>query len=285
MTLRSFFLVTALALLATAGATVAVLQDPRPVTVVQSETPAFPALRADPDAVARVVVEGPGGRVELSRREGGAWVATNKYDHPAEGAKIRRMVVRLSDMHLVEAKTRREDLLYRLKLQDPDQEGAASHSLRLLDEEGTAIVEAVFGQRHWRRAGAARNGIYFRHADSHQAWLAGGGFTFTSDPVQWLDDVILDIPGEAVKAVTVAPRSRRQRLSHRPPDRGRGLCPRGRPGPAAAGSGGLGPSRRRSEGTQAEGRGARDRAGVAGHAAQAPASRPSMAANSGWSWP
>lgn len=203
MTMRAFLIMAVLAGLAFAGAVSAVLQAPRSIEIVQAETPAFPALRANPDAVAKVVVKGPDGEVELERRGKDQWIATSKHGYRAETRKLRNLVVRLSDMHLVEAKTKREELLYRLELEDPDTEDAQSHYLRLADEAGLTIVEAIFGQRHWRRTGAVRNGIYFRHVGSNQAWLAGGGYTLDGGPVAWLENVIIDLDATATRSIKV----------------------------------------------------------------------------------
>ncbi len=204
MTLRGFLVMALLAGFALTGAVVTVITEPGSGTIVQAETPAFPALRADPDAVARVVVDGEDGRIELERR-GADWIATNKHDYPANPRKLRRLIVRLSDMHLTAAKTKRPELHYRIEVEGPDAPNTKSHGLRLEDAQGNTILDAVFGQRHWRRTGAARNGIYFRHAGDDQAWLAGGGYSLDGGLIAWLETVIVDLRADQVRSVVVAP--------------------------------------------------------------------------------
>lgn len=204
MTLRGFLVMALLAGVALVGATVTVVTEPGSGTLVQAETPAFPALRADPDAVARVVVTGEDGRVELARRGPDRWVATNKHDYPANPRKLRRLIVQLSDMHLTAAKTSRPKLHYRLELEGPEAPATKSHGLRLEDARGTAILDAVFGQRHWRRTGAARSGIYFRHAGDDQAWLAGGGYSLDGGLIAWLETGIVDLRADEVRGVAVS---------------------------------------------------------------------------------
>jgi hypothetical protein len=193
------------ALASVLGATHALLQQPGYSAVDVRLAPAFPDLRARPDQVARLEIIGGGARFSLQRQAEG-WVSADAGGFPADDRKIAKLVVGLSDMQLVSAKTRQAELYHRLDLADPegDPESRAQR-LVLRDNEGVALVDAFFGKKYWRRTGNARTGIYLRRSGEAQSWLASGGEAVEGSLVAWLDKVIVDIPPARLARVAIRP--------------------------------------------------------------------------------
>ncbi len=194
---------TAVAVLA---AVFAVLGAPSIATVATDNAPAFPALRAHPDAVARIIVASAKERFTLRRTKDGRWVATDKFDYPADAAKIRDLVAGLADLRLVEPKTRRPDRYARLEVEDVGAPGAKSRSVRLEDAKGQPLAEAIIGKRRFRYTGGAPNGVYICRSGEARAWLASGRAEVEPRLVDWLDKTVVNIARETVARVEIEPR-------------------------------------------------------------------------------
>ena len=125
---------------------------------------------------------------------------------PADDQKIAKLVVGLSDMQLVSAKTRQAELYHRLDLADPESDPESrAQRLILRDNEGGTLVDAFFGKKHWRRTGNVRTGIYLRRSGEAQSWLASGGEAVEGSMVAWLDKIIVDIPPDRLARVAIRP--------------------------------------------------------------------------------
>ena len=168
-----FVLGLALVTLLTTGAAVWVtLQQPAASPVQIGDEPAFPALREQPDAVAKVIVTAPEGTFTLTRAED-RWVAADRHDYPVAAGKLRELVVQLADMKLIEAKTSRPERYARLEVEDVAA-GASSRQIRLEDADGKVLAEAIIGKQRQRLTGAEPSGTYLRRPGEAQSWLDVG---------------------------------------------------------------------------------------------------------------
>jgi len=109
MALTAFAVVLAVATLAVGGA-----GGER----VGTDQRALPALSAELGDVASVEVHRAG--LDLTFvRDGDNWLVAQKSNYPADPGKIRRIVLALADMSLVEPKTSKPELYPRLEVEDP----------------------------------------------------------------------------------------------------------------------------------------------------------------------
>lgn len=205
MSPRSVLILALLTALATAAAVTMVLLEPGTGRVVIEAEPAFPALRADPDAVARIVVRQGGEEVVLSRTGSDRWVSETDDGYPVDAGRVRALVVALSDMQLVEAKTRDPERFARLEVEDPELEDARSRLLTLTDGDGGILAEAVIGKERNRLTGTEPAGTYIRRPGEDQSWLATGRLDLAAAPDAWLERQIVDVPAEEVVEVEVTP--------------------------------------------------------------------------------
>lgn len=204
MTPKGFLGLAAVTLLTTIGAVVTVLNQPSTAPVAYVDEPAFPDLRANPDAVAKVTIETRDGSVILSRTSPGTWMAPDHYEYPAATDKIAKLVRQLNDMRLIEAKTASQDRYTRLEVEDLGGE-AKSRLIRLEDEQGQILAEALIGKRLFRLTGTQPSGTYIRRSGEEQSWLASGGFDLEPEIQTWLDQLIVEIPGERVARIDITP--------------------------------------------------------------------------------
>jgi hypothetical protein len=136
---------------------------------------------------------------------GGRWVVVEKGNYPAAPDKMRRLLLGLADLRLVEPKTERPDRFARLDLDDPGN--GKSSLVALQDRGGKTIAELVVGTTRHDRFGGGNDGVYVRKPGNDRAWLARGSVgqsgDLSGDVVSWLDRRILDIAASRIATVTL----------------------------------------------------------------------------------
>ncbi|MEM7043316.1 MAG: DUF4340 domain-containing protein [Pseudomonadota bacterium] len=203
MTPKTFIGLAALTVFATAGAVVAVINQPTTGPVAHVDEPAFPELRAGPDRVAKVTIQTKDGTITLNRTSPETWTSPDRFDYPAANDKIARLVRQLNDMRLIEAKTSNAERYGRLEVEDMTEE-ANSRLIRLEDDGGQVLAEALIGKRLFRLTGSASSGTYVRRPGENQSWLASGGFDLEPEVEAWLDQIVVEIDREEVSTVDIA---------------------------------------------------------------------------------
>ena len=204
MTPKGFLGLAAVTLLTTIGAVVTVLNQPSTAPVAFVDEPAFPGLRAEPDAVAKITIQTKDGSVTLARTSPETWVAPDRYEYPAAVDKINKLVRQLNDMRLIEAKTSSQDRYTRLEVEDLGDD-AKSRLVRLEDDQGNVLAEALIGKRLFRLTGTEPSGTYIRRLGEEQSWLASGGFDLDPEVETWLDQVVVELGGDQVARVEITP--------------------------------------------------------------------------------
>lgn len=203
MTPKTFLGLAALTLATTVGAGVAVMNQPATAPVAYIDEPAFPELRAEPDAVAKITIQTKDGTITLTRTSPETWTSPDRFDYPAAGDKINKLVRQLNDMRLIEAKTASAERHARLEVEDMTEE-ANSRLIRLEDDDGNVLAEALIGKRLFRLTGSANSGTYIRRPGEEQSWLASGGFDLEPEVEVWLDQIVVEIDREEVAVVEIA---------------------------------------------------------------------------------
>ncbi len=111
---------------------------------------ALPGLAARLNDVALVEVKRSG--LDLTFiRDGNAWLTEQKSKYPADAGKVRRIVLALSDMTLVEPKTGEPSLYPRLQVEDPGD--GKSTLVTIKDKSGNDIARLIVGKYSYDRLG------------------------------------------------------------------------------------------------------------------------------------
>ena len=207
MSPKVFLGLLAVTVITSAAALLTALAQPTAAPVSYVDEPAFPALRENPDAVAKVVLTTPEGSFTLVRETGDRWSALERFGYPVEKDQVRALIVALADMRLIEAKTRLPERYGRLEVEDVDAEDAKSRLLRVESADGKVLAEAIFGKQQHRLTGDQAAGTYLRRPGEAQSWLASGGVAIDAEVVSWLDDEIVDLDAERIGRVEIRPES------------------------------------------------------------------------------
>jgi Domain of unknown function (DUF4340) len=160
--------------------------------------PVLPELRKSLNSIGEVrLIKGDGSRTTLKKRDKD-WVVAER-DFPADDGRVRKLLLDLSDLKVIEEKTR--DPANYSKLGVEDVKAANATGTRVELAEGAKTVSLILGKPSGTKSG------FVRVADKEQSLLAGPQVSVDADPRHWLDRTVLDLPQDRVKEVAVTPAS------------------------------------------------------------------------------
>ena len=131
----------------------------------------FPALASQGPKIARIELRQGDKKLALERKEQN-WVLADRGGYPAKTEAVRTLLVRLAEAQLVEPKTRKSDRFNMLELEDAGVKDTKSREVRLLDQQGAVIAQAIIGKKRIDAFGSSKSGTYVRWPEDVQAWLA-----------------------------------------------------------------------------------------------------------------
>lgn len=198
---RLFLLMIAAALSAIAAAAVSFTGGGHPTDPLAGR-PVLPQVKADPNAVVKVILTGAKGVITLNRGETG-WTVGEKSGYPADPLKTRKLLLGLAELTYVEPKTALPALYSRLDLDDPGKDKSQAILVEADDAKGTVLGKLIVGKRRIDELGGGNDGVYFRLQGEAQSWLAKGTLDIDSDVLQWLDRRFVDLPEARIKQATI----------------------------------------------------------------------------------
>lgn len=162
----------------------------------------FPALAEKINDVATVVVARKDDTTTIARKAD-TWTVNDKSDYPAAFDKVRRLLVDLAELRVLEQKTSSPELFAALELEDLSQADAKSTVVTLKGPGGADMLSVVVGKVRPGRGGSSGDGVYVRRAGENQTWLARGRVGLERGDVNWLDRLVIDVPRERVARATI----------------------------------------------------------------------------------
>ncbi|SDB70740.1 DUF4340 domain-containing protein [Belnapia rosea] len=163
---------------------------------------AFPGLAARLTEAARIEIRKHDGSLTLLRQDE-AWVLPERGNYPVRPERVRELLVGLTELRLVEARTADPGQHDRLGVDDPNRPGSTALLLRVLAAGGQPIAELVIGRRRVRTQGNVPESAYIRRPSESQAWLAEGRLPADADPQLWVDRDIANIAQDRIRRVTI----------------------------------------------------------------------------------
>ena len=169
-----------------------------PVETLGTGEPLVPGLADGLNEVRALKITGAANLpiASLNRGESG-WTMAEKNGHPADVAKIREFLLKLSEATVLEAKTADPNNYAKLGVEEVSATEAKG---ALVEIEGLrAPVRLIVGNYNARGA----EGTYVRRADEAQSLLAKGSFAVDKVAANWLVRDIADIPSSRVREVAI----------------------------------------------------------------------------------
>jgi hypothetical protein len=154
----------------------------------------LPGLRAGLAKVASVTLVGAGERklVTLENRDG-RWHLAERDGYPADGAKVRELLIRLAGLKRLEAKTADPARYAVLGVEDPA--GADAKSVRIDIATAAGSIALIAGRR------GNGDSSYVRVPGEANALEAGPGVTLEPEPRSWIARALADLAPERVRAI------------------------------------------------------------------------------------
>jgi hypothetical protein len=197
---RSFAALLLLTVLFVAGAIYSVANTSKTEPVRVSGERMFPDLAQSLNDLAWMRLSRGSDKIEFAAI-GGKWAVVEKGNYPAAPTKVRRLLLGLSDLTLLEAKTQKPELFSRLELEEPGT-GSKSTLVQLQNRLGVSIVSLIVGKTRRDRIGSGNDTVYVRKPGENQTWLGRGSIDVSGSAVSWLDRRIIDIPAARVASMT-----------------------------------------------------------------------------------
>jgi len=167
-----------------------------------SGQPLFPGLAAQAGRIARIEIKQGEKSLTLARDKDG-WTLADRGSYPAKADAARGLLVKLAQAELVEAKTRNKERFGLLELEDPEGKEAKSRLLRLTDDKGATIAEAVVGKKRYDAFGSSKSGTYVRKPGDTQTWLSNADLAVSVAPRDWVQPGVMDLTAAKIAKLTV----------------------------------------------------------------------------------
>ena len=135
------------------------------------------------------------------KREGEQWTVATRDNFPAESAAVKRLLLGLADLQIVEAKTSLPASYGRIGVADPG-DGSDSLQVELYGAKDEQLVAVIIGHT---RASGPQSQRYVRRAGESQSYLVNGKLDGTSEAITWLDARIVDVDTARVRSVAIVP--------------------------------------------------------------------------------
>jgi hypothetical protein len=141
------------------------------------------------------ISKGDGTHTTLRKRTSD-WMVVER-DYPADGGRIRKLLLDLGNLEVVEEKTREPANYAQLGVEDVTAATAAGAKLEVVTPAKTFAL--IVGKPSGTKSG------FVRVVGEPQSLLAAPQLSLDSDPKRWIERAIVDIPQERIKTVGVKP--------------------------------------------------------------------------------
>ena len=189
--------VVALVLVALLGGAAAWLAGGSSATPVAAGVDALllPGLADRVNDVASISVLGKDEHFTV-RKDGGTWKVVEHGNFPANFELVKKTLMGLVAMKTKEAKTGNPDLYKKIGVDDPEQPGADSALVTLLDANGQSLGAVILGHN-----GTLPSTLYARRPSEAQSWLVHGDLFLEKRSSQWISKEGWKLPADRVKSV------------------------------------------------------------------------------------
>jgi hypothetical protein len=166
----------------------------------------FPALVVND--VTKLTVAGPDAANEnkvstfVVTRENDAWGAADKGGYAVDVGKVKQLVLALSEMSVIEEKTKKADQYKKLGVEEITEAEAASKRVTLEDKSGKVVADVLIGKPKVTRNFGGKPSVYVRRFGEAQAYEVNGQVNVDVTAANWLDREISKIESARVREVT-----------------------------------------------------------------------------------
>ena len=170
--------------------------------IVKSERElVFPILMKEINNVGKIIIHSKGKEFSIINNDD-EWYLKEKNKYPIPREKVRNFLLELTNLILVEKKTKLENRLSRLDLDTPSY-SSDSRKINIFNKNEKLIASGFIGKRKYFLYVDGRSGTYIRKGDDYQTWLAEGEMNFGFYPKDWLDNNVFNFEPKDVKKIVI----------------------------------------------------------------------------------
>lgn len=195
---NTFIALVGVAVLAIAGAGIAIQQRQEAGQAGPARQVFVPGLLDRVNAVTRVTIRSAESSVNLERTDD-RWVMPDKAGYPVDFEKLRRMLLNLARIETVERRTTKPELYSKLQVEDVDAPDAKSVQVTVHAGD-ELLADVIIGRT---RPTGEGGGLFVRRVGEEQAWLAEGELRPDRQLVSWLDRNIVNVDQRRIWTVTI----------------------------------------------------------------------------------
>ncbi len=199
--MKSKSLIAVAATLLVAGAAWYVSHLRAPETDVGTP-PLFPDLASRVNDVKRVEIGSRANHTVLVG-DGAAWKIENRDGYPAKFEDVKRTILALGELKIIEPKTRLPEMYTHIGVEDVATEGSKSTQVTLKDASGGAIASLIVGKERAASSGPIKAAHYVRKAGEEQSYLVEGELSLPSDPLSWTDRALLSVSAARIREIVI----------------------------------------------------------------------------------
>ena len=160
----------------------------------------FPELAGHINDVREIVITGKGKTLNLVKRDED-WTIKQTGGYPALFTKIKPVIIGISELKVIDAKTSNPELYSRLGVEDPSGNRATSHLVTLKSDTGD-LASLIIGHRQ-KSSAPGNEGLYVRLPDQSRSLLVEGRVEVSSNVTDWIDRNLFNIGPERIKSIRV----------------------------------------------------------------------------------
>ena len=162
----------------------------------------FPALGGRINDVGEIVIQGKGKTLNLIKK-GDDWVIRQAGGHPALFSKVKPVIIGISELRVVDKKTRNPELYPRLGVEDPAGKRAKSYLVTLKSKSGD-LASLIVGHRQKSSAPGGSTGLYVRLPDQASSLLVEGNVDVSANVTDWVERNLFNIAANRIKSIRIS---------------------------------------------------------------------------------
>jgi Domain of unknown function (DUF4340) len=194
--------------------------------------PLLPALAGELDSVTSLsVLKGSTTPSVTVHKQGEQWTVAERANYPADVAKLRKLLLALSDAKIREEKTSDPANYSIIGVEDPGKPGATGAQIELLAKN--AKLGVIVGK-------PIDQGNFVRRVGEKSSYIVEPGISFEAEPRYWIDTRLLNFSADKIQSIQFKPDTgptytvRRVSEPAPRPDEGKKAAPNAAGAPAAA---------------------------------------------------
>jgi hypothetical protein len=129
-------------------------------------------------------------------KQGDEWTVAERANYPADVAKLRRLLLSLSDAKILEEKTSNPANYSIIGVEDATKPGATGAQIELIAKQGKQ--DLIVGK-------PAEQGSFVRRVGEKSSYIVEPAISFEAEPRYWIDTRLLDIPADKIQSIQFKP--------------------------------------------------------------------------------